>query len=144
MADEGPVMPEAQVAAAETVIVEPGLPAHLKESAPDVDPDWNAKALEALAKQLSETNDFYYPLLDAARELRDLRTHRAATNGQSLYKIYSSCEFRPLQIIINSMPLIFKPLRLIMLPLFRSIIRGSTARVRIVGATTCTSTMPTR
>jgi hypothetical protein len=78
MADEGPVMPEAQAAAAETVILEPGLPAHLKESAPDVDPDWNAKALEALAKQLTETNDFYHPLLDAARELRDLRSVRAS------------------------------------------------------------------
>ena len=62
MADEGPVMTEAQTAAAETVILEPSLPTHLRQSAPDVDPDWSAKALEALAKQLTETNDFYYPL----------------------------------------------------------------------------------
>ena len=93
MTDEGRVTPESQAAApqaAESVcILEPILPAHLKDSAPD-DPDWDAKALEALAKQLTETNDFYHPLLDAARELRDLRTHRAATNGQSLYKILST------------------------------------------------------
>jgi hypothetical protein len=78
MADERRVTPEAQATTAETVIVEPSLPAHLKESAPDVDPDWSAKALEALAKQLTETNDFYHPLFDAARELRDLRSVRAS------------------------------------------------------------------
>ena len=78
MADERRMTWEAQADTAETVILEPSLPAHLKESAPDVDPDWNAKALEALAKQLTETNDFYYPLLDAARELRDLRSVRAS------------------------------------------------------------------
>jgi hypothetical protein len=81
MTDEGRVTPESQAAApqaAESVcILEPILPAHLKDSAPD-DPDWDAKALEALAKQLTETNDFYHPLLDAARELRDLRSVRAS------------------------------------------------------------------
>jgi hypothetical protein len=64
--------------AAETVILEPSLPADLKDGALDVDPDWHAKVLEALAKQLSETNDFYHPLFDAARELRDLRSVRAS------------------------------------------------------------------
>src|SRR5437016_1426770 len=76
------VTPESQAAApqaAESVcILEPTLPAHLKGSAPAVDPDWNAKALEALAKQLTETNDFYHPLFDAARELRDLRSVRTS------------------------------------------------------------------
>ncbi len=60
------VTPESQAAApqaAESVcVLEPTLPAHLKDSAPAIDPDWNAKALEALAKQLTETNDFYHPL----------------------------------------------------------------------------------
>jgi hypothetical protein len=74
MADEGRVTPKAQ--AADLCILDPTLPAHLKDSAPDVDPDWNAKALEALAKQLTETNEFYHPLFDAARELRDLRSVR--------------------------------------------------------------------
>jgi hypothetical protein len=62
----------------ETVILEPSLPADLKDGAPDVDPDWHAKVLETLAKQLTETNDFYHPLFDAARELRDLRSVRAS------------------------------------------------------------------
>jgi hypothetical protein len=67
-----------QAATTETVILEPSLPARLKDSAPDADPDWHAKVLEALAKHLTETNDFYHPLLDAARELRDLRSVRAS------------------------------------------------------------------
>jgi hypothetical protein len=78
MADERRMTWEAQADTAETVILEPSLPAHLKESAPDRDPDWNANALEALAKQLTETNDFYHPLFDAARELRDLRSVRTS------------------------------------------------------------------
>jgi hypothetical protein len=82
MIDEERVPPKSQATApraAETVcILEPILPAHLKDSAPTVDPDWNAKALEALAEQLTETNDFYHPLFDAARELRDLRSVRTS------------------------------------------------------------------
>jgi hypothetical protein len=82
MADDGHVTPEARAAASQAVesiyIMEPALPAHLKNSAPARDPDWHAKALEELAKQLNETNEFYRPLLGAAQELRDLRSVRAA------------------------------------------------------------------
>src|SRR5260370_26428658 len=81
MTDEGQPTPEARTAgpqAAESCILEPILPAHLKSSARDVDPEWSAKALEALAKQLTEASDFYLPLFDAAQELRDLRNVRAA------------------------------------------------------------------
>jgi hypothetical protein len=82
MTDEGRVTREAQAAAPQAAdsvyIMEPTLPAHLKDSAPAVDSDWNAKVLEALATQLTETNDFYRPLFDAARELRDLRSVRTS------------------------------------------------------------------
>jgi hypothetical protein len=78
MTDEGRVKPGAQAdgpQAAESVyIMEPALPAHLKDGAPILDRDRSAKVLEALAQQLTETNDFCGPLLDAARELRDLRS----------------------------------------------------------------------
>ena len=78
MTDEERAAAEAQAAgqqAADSVyIMEPALPAHLKESAPTRYPDRSAKLLEALAQQLTETNEFYRPLLDAAQELRDLRS----------------------------------------------------------------------
>jgi hypothetical protein len=65
--------------AVETVcIAEPVLPAHLKDSAGDGERDWNPKALEALAQQLTVANDFYRPLMAAAQELRDLRSVNAA------------------------------------------------------------------
>jgi hypothetical protein len=81
MTDEEERTPGVQAAApqaAESCIVEPTLPVHLKAIARDVDPDWNAKALEALANQLTEASDFYYPLFDAAQELRDLRSVHSA------------------------------------------------------------------
>jgi hypothetical protein len=59
-------------------IAEPVLPADLKGSASGEDRDWNARALEALAKQLTAANDFYNPLIAAAQELRDLRSVQAA------------------------------------------------------------------
>jgi len=78
MTDEGRAAAEAQAAAQQAAdsvyIMEPALPAHLKESAPTRYPDHSAKLLEALAQQLTETNEFYRPLLDAAQELRDLRS----------------------------------------------------------------------
>jgi hypothetical protein len=65
--------------ATQTVCIpEPILPIHLKESAGCGDSDWNAKALEALATQLTVTNDFHDPLIAAAQELRDLRRVHAA------------------------------------------------------------------
>ena len=75
MTDDGPATPEAQAPqAVESIyIMEPALPAHLENSAPTHYPDRSAKVLEALAQQLTESNDFYRPLLDAAQELRDLR-----------------------------------------------------------------------
>jgi hypothetical protein len=77
MTDEERAAPEPQAAAQQTAdsvyIMEPALPAHLKERAPTLYPDRSAKLLEALAQQLTETNEFYRPLLDAAQELRDLR-----------------------------------------------------------------------
>jgi len=88
MTDQGRPPPERQAAhageeiaseATETVCIpEPILPIHLKESAGCGDRDWNAKALEALATQLTVTNDFHDPLIAAAQELRDLRSVHAA------------------------------------------------------------------
>jgi hypothetical protein len=81
MTDDGRMPPDAQAAAPQAVdaayIMEPTLPAHLKDSAGARDPDWSAKALDELAKQLGETNGFHRPLLDAAQELRDLRSVNA-------------------------------------------------------------------
>jgi hypothetical protein len=78
MTDEARASPEAQAAApqaAESIyIMEPALPPHLENSSPTSYPDRSAKVLEALAQQLTESNDFYRPLLDAAQELRDLRS----------------------------------------------------------------------
>lgn len=54
----------------------PFLPAHLEDSADGKGDDWNAQALESLAKQLTVANDFYYPLIGAAEELRSLRRVR--------------------------------------------------------------------
>jgi hypothetical protein len=74
-------IPDEQIAAqsSETVCIpEPTLPTDLKEAAHSADCDWNAKALEALANQLTPANDFYHPLLAAAQELRDLRSVNAA------------------------------------------------------------------
>jgi hypothetical protein len=76
-------------------IMEPALPVHLKESvAPSLDPDWHAKMLEALAKQLTESNEFYRPLISAAQELRDLRAVRASLiellRTVHPYKMFSS------------------------------------------------------
>jgi hypothetical protein len=95
MADERRLTPDAQAVldeaqesiqdeptaaqSSETVcIAEPTLPTYLKETANSEDRDWDAKALEALANQLTVTNDFYHPLLAAAQELRDLRSVHAA------------------------------------------------------------------
>src|SRR5215471_9002809 len=92
MTDQGRPPPEPQAALDETgksvhreeiatetlCIPEPTLPIHLKESAGCGDRDWNAKALEALATQLTVTNDFHDPLIAAAQELRDLRSVHAA------------------------------------------------------------------
>lgn len=65
--------------ATETVCIpDPVLPIHLKESAGCGDRDWTAKALEALATQLTVANDFHDPLIAAAQELRDLRSIHAA------------------------------------------------------------------
>jgi hypothetical protein len=64
--------------AVESCIPEPMLPAQLKDGASGSDRDWDAKVLEALATQLTAANDFYYPLIKAAQELRDLRNVRAA------------------------------------------------------------------
>ena len=82
--------------AAESIyIMEPALPVHLKEVAtPTLDPDWHAKMLEALAKQLTESNEFYRPLISAAQELRDLRAVRASLiellRTVHPYKMFSS------------------------------------------------------
>jgi hypothetical protein len=65
-------------AVATVCIPEPTLPAHLKDGTSGGDGDWDAKVLEALAKQLTIANDFYHPLIKAAQELRDLRNVRAA------------------------------------------------------------------
>ena len=69
--------PSAQENAATTYIPVPMLPVDLKDSASHDGRDWNAKALEALAKQLSASNDFYHPLLAVAQELRDFPMVRA-------------------------------------------------------------------
>jgi len=76
MTDDGRETSNAQAPQAvdHIYIMEPSLPAHLKTTVPARDPDLSAKTLEALAKQLNETNDFYRPLLNAAQELRDLRS----------------------------------------------------------------------
>ena len=82
--------------AAESIyIMEPALPVHLKELAtPRLDPDWHAKMLVALAKQLTESNEFYRPLISAALELRDLRGVRASLiellRTVHPYKMFSS------------------------------------------------------
>jgi hypothetical protein len=65
--------------AVETVCIpEPVMPAHLEGSIGGGERDWNARALEALAQQLTAANDFYHPLLAAAQELRDLQSVNAA------------------------------------------------------------------
>ena len=76
MTDDGPETSQAHAPQAvdHIYIMEPSLPPHLKSIVPARDSDWSAKTLEALAKQLSETNDFHRPLLNAAQELRDLRS----------------------------------------------------------------------
>ena len=53
-------------------IPEPVLPIDLKEPPSCRDRNWNAKALEALAAQLTITNDFHDPLIASAQDLRDL------------------------------------------------------------------------
>jgi hypothetical protein len=74
----GPGSTPAAAPQGDTYIAEPMLPAKLKDSAGSGDRDWNAKALEALANQLTEANDFYHPLIAAAQELRDQRNVHAA------------------------------------------------------------------
>ena len=66
------------------------LPANLEDSADGTDADWNAKALLALAEQLTVRSDFYYPLLEAAQELRH---QRAALNSRD--PVYSHSQDRP-------------------------------------------------
>ena len=98
MTDDGRMPPHAQAAAPQAVdavyIMEPTLPAHLTASAPARDPDWSAMALEELAKQLSETNGFYRPLLDAAQELRDLRSVNAGLIEQSRAAQWRPCRLQ--------------------------------------------------
>ena len=58
-------------------VPEPFLPDSLGDT-DGTDPDWNAKALEELANQLGVMNDYYYPLIGSAQELRH---QRAALNS---------------------------------------------------------------
>ncbi len=50
--------------------MEPFLPDDLLTEEP-TSPNWSSQALRALAKQLGVGNDFYFPLLDAARILEE-------------------------------------------------------------------------
>jgi hypothetical protein len=56
-------------------MTEPFLPNNLMDAPVDTtpSPEWHAKALRSLAAQLTAANDFYYPLLGAARLLDNQR-----------------------------------------------------------------------
>lgn len=70
---------KAEMLAAQPKVPEPFLPAYLEDMADGTDTDWNAKALEELAAQLGVMNDYYYPLIGSAQELRH---QRAAINSK--------------------------------------------------------------
>ena len=50
------------------VINEPRLPVELEDGA-EPETAWSAKAMRELARQLTVSNDFYFPLLGVARHL---------------------------------------------------------------------------
>lgn len=51
-------------------IPEPCLSPELEDACGTGDQDWNAKAMELLARQLGVWNDFFYPCLGASIQLR--------------------------------------------------------------------------
>lgn len=72
---------KAELLAAQPKVPEPFLPAFLEDIADSTDADWNAKALEELASQLGVMNDYYYPLIGAAQEIRHQRAALRESKG---------------------------------------------------------------
>src|SRR6185503_21285470 len=69
-------------------IAEPMLTTDLEDTANDPNADWSARMLETLASQLGVENDYYYPLKDAASELRHNRAALRVVNEGNPEKGY--------------------------------------------------------